>query len=297
MVHAMTGERGCGVQISVIVPCHDDGRFLPELCHSVAAATQHDHEVIIIDDGSTDPATRQILKDLGPESASQSIRIVRREHSGLPSSRNAGVALASAPYVQFLDADDLLLPDKIDRQLSIATESILDLIVVDDYIECDEEALTFLHPSPSTIQGFELDFETFALAWERGLSIPIHCALFPRSVLTSSPFTAHLNAKEDWVFWMALASKGAAFVKSGRAGAVYRKHLGNMTRDTRAMGVAWLEAVATAQEVVPGFNNRHLEQSLAHFREFYLAEALQRGRGLFAVEFYTALISSAGSDR
>jgi glycosyltransferase involved in cell wall biosynthesis len=91
--------------ISVIVPCYNGGKFLDQLTASLARQTFRDFETIIVNDGSTDPATLAKLAALGPE-----IRVVTQENRGLSAARNAGFAAASADLVMVLDCDDQLEP-------------------------------------------------------------------------------------------------------------------------------------------------------------------------------------------
>jgi glycosyltransferase involved in cell wall biosynthesis len=94
-----------GPAVSVIVPCHNGGRFLDQLLSSLQAQTFHDFEVIIVDDGSTEPETIATLAKLPPE-----IRLVRQANAGLPAARNAGFRSARADLVLPLDCDDVLEP-------------------------------------------------------------------------------------------------------------------------------------------------------------------------------------------
>jgi GT2 family glycosyltransferase len=91
--------------VSVIVPCHNGGRFLDGLLASLAAQSYRDFEVIIIDDGSTEEATRQKLAGLP-----STIRVVHQEKRYLPGARNAGFRQASAEFILPLDCDDRLDP-------------------------------------------------------------------------------------------------------------------------------------------------------------------------------------------
>ena len=82
---------GVTPSVSVIVPCYNGGRFIPQLLGSLARQTFRDFEIIIVDDGSTDAATRQALDNLDP-----SVRVIRQGNKGLSAARNAGIALARA---------------------------------------------------------------------------------------------------------------------------------------------------------------------------------------------------------
>jgi glycosyltransferase involved in cell wall biosynthesis len=102
---ASGGEPVAAPAVSVIIPCYNGGPFLPAVLKSLAAQTFRDFETIIIDDGSTDPATRELLGRLGP-----GIRVIRQENRGLAAARNAGFAAAAAEFVLPLDCDDTLEP-------------------------------------------------------------------------------------------------------------------------------------------------------------------------------------------
>jgi len=91
--------------VSVVVPCFNGGRFIDQLLASLARQTFRDFEIIIVDDGSTELATRQKLSALDP-----AIRVIRQENSGPSAARNAGIGEARADIVFMLDCDDTIEP-------------------------------------------------------------------------------------------------------------------------------------------------------------------------------------------
>ena len=91
--------------VSVVIPCYNGGPFLPAVLKSLAAQTFRDFETIIVDDGSTDPATQDVLAALGPD-----IRVIRQDNRGLAAARNTGFRQAQAEFVLPLDCDDTLDP-------------------------------------------------------------------------------------------------------------------------------------------------------------------------------------------
>ncbi len=93
-------------EIAVVLTCFDLGRTIGEALASVHAQTLPAAEVVIVDDGSTDVVTRQILAGL----EQQGHRVVRSANRGAAAARNLGVAATSAPLLVFLDADDRLAP-------------------------------------------------------------------------------------------------------------------------------------------------------------------------------------------
>ena len=102
--------------VSVIIPTHNYARFLEEAINSLRGGTYSDWECVVVDDGSTDdtPALVATLAASDPR-----IVYVSQVASGPSAARNAGLATASGEFVQFLDADDLLGPRKLQYQLEI----------------------------------------------------------------------------------------------------------------------------------------------------------------------------------
>jgi glycosyltransferase involved in cell wall biosynthesis len=101
--------------VSVITPAYNYGRFLPGAIESVLGQTLGELELIIIDDGSTDD-TPAVVRRYG---ADRRLRYFRVERIGHVAAKNVGLRLAEAPLVAFLDADDLWLPQKLERQAAL----------------------------------------------------------------------------------------------------------------------------------------------------------------------------------
>lgn len=104
------------VKISIIIPCFNVQNYINECLASVYAQTYSNFEVICIDNNSTDetPLILSILK----EKYSQII-IATEEKPGATAARNKGLSISKGKWIQFLDADDLLLPNKIEHQLKL----------------------------------------------------------------------------------------------------------------------------------------------------------------------------------
>jgi GT2 family glycosyltransferase len=93
-------------RVSVLMPCFNHGNFLEEAIGSVVAQTFSDWEIIVVDDGSTDPSTLACLEVL----KAPNTQVLRTENRGLPAARNLAASHASGSLFCALDADDRLAP-------------------------------------------------------------------------------------------------------------------------------------------------------------------------------------------
>jgi hypothetical protein len=104
--------------VSVILPVHNRPVMLREAVESVLTQTHREFEILIVDDASTDstPAVAEELRRASPDV----IRVVRQaKNSGPGPGRNRGLEQARGEFIQFLDSDDLLLPEKFERQIEV----------------------------------------------------------------------------------------------------------------------------------------------------------------------------------
>lgn len=98
--------------VSVIMPTYNYARYVAGALESVLAQTRPPHEVIVVDDGSTD-ATPEILAAFGSR-----IRVIRQQNQGGAASRNTGAAAATGDLLAFIDSDDRWMPAKLERQVA-----------------------------------------------------------------------------------------------------------------------------------------------------------------------------------
>ncbi len=102
--------------ISVVIPTYNRRHWLPETIQSVLQQTFSPHEVIVVDDGSTD-GTGEWLQKTFPQ-----VRYLWQQQSGPSAARNQGARLATGNWLAFLDSDDRWLPAKLERQVAFLQE-------------------------------------------------------------------------------------------------------------------------------------------------------------------------------
>lgn len=104
-------------KVSIVIPCRNDGKYLPETIRSARMQTHGDCEILVVDDHSTDAQTLATLSDI----RSQGIAVLTcpDDRRGAAAARNAGIARASGDYILPLDADDLIEPDYIRKAAAV----------------------------------------------------------------------------------------------------------------------------------------------------------------------------------
>ncbi|HEY4309116.1 MAG TPA: glycosyltransferase [Pirellulales bacterium] len=101
--------------VSVVIATYNYGAYIGEAIQSVLEQSYTGFELHIIDDGSTDD-TQQIVSEFLSDAR---VRYHRTTNRGQSAAKNLGIALSTAPFVAFLDGDDLWLPDKLERQIPL----------------------------------------------------------------------------------------------------------------------------------------------------------------------------------
>ena len=114
-------------QISVIIPVFNVEKFLPQCLDSVTEQNFADIEIICIDDGSTDKSPEILSRyaDRDPR-----IRIISRTNGGLSAARNAGLKIARGKYIFFIDSDDWIEPNTLEKLFATAESTGADLTCV-----------------------------------------------------------------------------------------------------------------------------------------------------------------------
>jgi len=102
-------------RVTVVIPCYNHGRFLNEAVESVLAQTYGGYEIFIVNDGSTDPFTVDLLSKYKKERTT----VFHKANGHLSSARNFGIARANSEYILTLDADDRFAPRFLEKAVSI----------------------------------------------------------------------------------------------------------------------------------------------------------------------------------
>lgn len=138
------------ILVSVIIPCFNVEDYIEECLISVINQTYKNIEIIVVDNNCTDGTIQKATNFSYTKKIE--ISIIGEQNQGLSFARNAGLKFSKGEWIQFLDADDLLLPDKIEHQINLIDINV-DLIAAAT-IERNTDGLEFiLKPHDNTLYG------------------------------------------------------------------------------------------------------------------------------------------------
>lgn len=211
-------------KIGVIIPYYNMSKFIKATLDSLEFQSVAYH-AYIIDDGSEEIESSKLIKIA---SQYQNVTIHLKKNGGLSSARNYGLKLLREKYVLFLDSDDLLGYQQLDKQVSLIEAQQADICITKYSIST--ENLGNIKPQPS-YNGEALNTLFIAKYWERGLTIPIHTALFKTDELKEMLFDESLKSKEDLFFWLNFFVKERKIAFLNEYCAIYRIVPKSMSRD------------------------------------------------------------------
>jgi glycosyltransferase involved in cell wall biosynthesis len=209
-------------RVSVVIPTYNRLQLLKETLDSVLRQTIPVHEIIVVDDGSTD-ATHDLVRSYRPP-----VVLVTQEHLGLPVARNRGIAQATGEWIAFLDSDDIWTPTKIERQLQYLDQHPSCGFVHTGYYAFWTQGQAVVSVPQHFIAGeYKVEYLLFAQDW-----ICISSALVHKAIR----FTFHEWAKNsaDILFFVELLRSGIQFGYVNEPLVGYRAHAGSMSAEAKA---------------------------------------------------------------
>ncbi|HEY2536030.1 MAG TPA: glycosyltransferase family A protein [Solirubrobacteraceae bacterium] len=208
-------QRAMTARVAVVIPCYNDGATLAAAVQSVRESEPI--EVVVVNDGSSDPGTLLELQRL----RGAGVHVIDRENGGLSAARMTGVAATAPPYIYPLDADDCLQAGALQALLDALERAPRAAFAYGDY-EVFGEYRGRWH-SPERFDPWAMTYANF---------IPVS-SLIRRSALEQVGGWELHNAVEDWDLWLKMVERGWDGVRVPRV--VYRRrvHGESLISDTR----------------------------------------------------------------
>lgn len=207
--------------VSIIIPCFNAEAFLGKAIDSALAQTYPRKEVIVIDDGSTD-GSLEVIRSFGDR-----VRWESGPNRGGCAARNRGMELARGELIQFLDADDLLLPDKLERQVPLVLEDPSLLVY------CDYDILGAGGPGGNVVKcpAYRGEDSVVFVARKSGLqtSAPVH---WKHNLARIGGFREHLPCSQERDLHLRLACSGLGFRHLPEVLFTVRRREGSVSSDS-----------------------------------------------------------------
>jgi glycosyltransferase involved in cell wall biosynthesis len=224
-----SGELGeiASPRVTIVIPCFNQGEFINDALLSIFEQTADDYDIVIVDDGSDDGTTSEILDSLHLPR----VGVIHQENVGLPGARNRGIAVARGRYVVTLDADDELDPEYVEK-----LAAVLD----------DDDTKAFAHCWAHVFGDYEAiwatrPFNRYQILLSNSV---VGCVMLRKTAweaVGGYDETMH-EGNEDWDLWIRLSEAGFGNGQITEPLFWYRKHGVTMSVDTEAR----YEAVLTS---------------------------------------------------
>ena len=224
--------------VSIIIPCHNAAPWLGETLESALTQTWREKEIVLVDDGSTDNSLA-LARDFAP----RGVRVLSQPNLGAAAARNAGLSAAQGEYIQFLDADDLLAPDKIALQMERLRASPPRHLASGAWARFRRDpGEAAFNPEPNWRDLSGLEF--LLLHYEAGWMMLPAAWLCPRSLLDEAgTWDERLTLNDDGEYFARVMLAAAGILFCGEARSYYRSGLqGSLSRrqDVAALRSLWL---------------------------------------------------------
>lgn len=263
--------------VSILIPAYNDEDYVGESVQSALAQTYSECEVIVVDDGSTDDTVSKVRKY-------DSVTLITQTNLGAPAARNRALESANGEYIQFLDADDLLHPRKVEAQIQRLEDSPPGTVAVSPTCYFQDGQ----HPEegrPSRGNGsldsddpvqWLIDLWTPGEGW--GM-VQTGAWLAPNSLIEEAgPWKEYVSPDDDGEFFtrVLLASNGIRYVGEGCV--YYRKHADTpRLSDLRSREAlkGWMRSITSkCEHLLPHTTGEQREQAARGLARQYWSLAL-----------------------
>ncbi len=241
--------------VSLLIPLYNAEQYFSETIESVLAQTYENIEIIIVDDGSTDNG---LLIAQEYEKKFENIKVYIQENQGASTARNKAFSMSRGKYIQYLDADDLLHPEKINEQMKVL-EHCAKKTIVFGKVGAFKNNLDNISWKELAVNKNYDDSTRFLLdLWESGNGIMIHSWLIPCELIEeSNGWNEELTKNDDGEFFarVVFSAKNVLFVKDS-IGYYRRDNMNSLSRQmSRKAIISALTSYETYERLMKDYLN------------------------------------------
>ena len=218
--------------VSICIPTFNRKDYLRETLDSIFSQTYKDYEIVIVDDGSTD-STTDMIRNAGYKN----LTYHWQENAGDAAARNKLIELAAGHYIAFIDSDDLLMPDALERMAKAAEANVEPVVVYGSYIRIDGQG-NVMGRCKRTLRTGHITRYLFE-------DILVHScgSMFPKKILQETGgFDTSLPVCSDYDLWLRLSTR-YKFVALKEPTFKRRRHSANLSAASAANKMCELEVL------------------------------------------------------
>jgi glycosyltransferase involved in cell wall biosynthesis len=189
--------------VSVVIPAYNAQRYLLDALRSVNSQTHSSLEIVVVDDGSTDD-TAALLETFAREEPR--LVVLRQENAGVAAALNAGIGHARGAYIAHMDADDIMVPDRISRQLAC--------LQAQPQLGFCASGITFIDSEGRGRGGYvppvrSIEDLDFMIRRRRSFSFTHPTVMYRRAALEAvAPYDSRFEPCEDLDLWLRMIDAG-----------------------------------------------------------------------------------------
>jgi len=249
------------MKVSVIIPCYNVAAYIGECLESILAQDHADLEVICVDDGSKDDTGARIEAIARTAPRGHIIRLIRQENRGATAARNHGLRESTGAYIQFMDADDLLLPRKIGHQVRLAQKNDLPDLIVGSFriVEANgrvQQERYYTRKGDLWIHLMRTDLgNTISNLWKRSVVEAVHG--WDESMRSSQEY--------DLMFRVLKTTRDVLF-DAELYSIVRKRDTGSITQTN--LGSNWIRYVNLRTRIIEHLRNSRTPEELTGFHQF-----------------------------
>jgi glycosyltransferase involved in cell wall biosynthesis len=194
--------------VDVVIPAFNAARYIDQTLDSIALQGSLVHSIIVVNDGSTDQTALKV-EAFTKQHPHLTVKLINQANAGLANARNTGIENVTAPYIALLDADDIWLRGKLERQLEVFNNSSDTRlgVVYTGYELIDENSSAISNEKgiikPQARGDVRSKLLTGNFISGSGSSVLIQSKVFKEVGL----FDEGLRASEDWDMWLRIAQQ------------------------------------------------------------------------------------------
>lgn len=271
---------------SIIVPSYNYAHFIGDCLDSVLAQTSGDWECLVMDNASTDNTEAVVASYVQRDS-----RIVYEKlnsNEGPSHARNAALQKAKGEFILFLDADDLIAPEKLAHAAEVFNRQSVDLVFSDyAFFKAHKGQITNTYRFSDAFKPGTIAQGAVQQKLSGGNVFAISCIITRKSILQSAgAFDEAINYNEDWDLWLRIAIAKAVFYYDNRANGItlIRNHQGSHSKDQLKMYLAGLYVCHKNYQALTASQQKAFDKKIRDHRhklKLMLAERYMHDKGAF----------------